>query len=93
MPNFYLAGAILVALLFSHGWAFNQGKNFEKRAEARRIEATNRKIREVLAREEATAAKEKELRDAAYSEASTVLLTSSKCFATPDIAAALSRIR
>ena len=91
--NPYIAGAVLVAVLFSHGWAFNQGKAFEKRREASRIEAVNKRIREVNAREEATAAKERELRDDAYSEVSSVLLRSGKCFVTPDVADALSRIR
>ena len=93
MPNLYLAGAVVLALLLSHGWAFNQGRSFEQRAEARRIEATNKRVREVVAREEAVAAKETEQRDEAYTDASAVLLRSGKCYATPDVAAALSSIR
>ena len=44
--NPYIAGAAALALLLSHGWAFNQGKAFEKRREAARIEAVNKRIRE-----------------------------------------------
>ncbi len=91
--NPYIAGAVLVAVLFSHGWAFNQGKAFQMRKEAARIEATNRRIREANAREEAAAAKEKEARDAAFSDITSALLRSGKCHVTPDVAEALSRIK
>jgi hypothetical protein len=93
MPNLYVAGAVVAALLVSHGWAFNQGKSFEKRAEARRIEATNRKIRAVNAREEAVAAKEREDRDKALQEAAPVIAAAPQCTASPELAAVLSRIK
>lgn len=82
-----------LASVFALGWAFNQGRHFEQRAEMRRIEATNKRIRAVNAREEATAAKEAELRDKAFGDAAPVLAKADKCIATPDVATALSRIR
>ena len=91
--NPYIAGAIVLALVLSHGWAVNQGRHLEQWSQARRIDATNKKIREVVAREEAIAAKEAEQREAAFTNASAVLLRSGKCYATPDVAAALSSIR
>lgn len=93
MFNPYIAGAIVLALLLSHGWALNQGRHLEQWQQARRIEATNKKIREVVAREEALAAKEDEARNAAFNAAAPVLLKAGKCEATPEVAAALSAIR
>ena len=83
---------VYAALLFG-GWAFNQGKSFEQRAEARRIEATNKRIREVNAREETLAAKEAAVRVDAFNAAVPVLLKAGKCVATPEVAKALSQIR
>jgi hypothetical protein len=82
------AGAIM---LLAYTW--NHGRKFEQRQEAARVEATNARIRAVNAREEAAAAKEAELRDAAYTDASAVLLRSGKCYATPEVADALSSIK
>lgn len=93
MPNLYVIGAVAVVLLFSHGWAINQGRHLEQWAQARRDAAVNKKIREVNAREEAVAAKEAEQRDAAFSSASAVLLRAGKCYATPEVADALSSIK
>ena len=82
-----------IAALLAFGWAFNQGKNYEKRAEARRIEATNTRIRQVNAREEAIADQEETARQRAFTAAFPVLAAAGKCIATPEVAAALSRIR
>lgn len=88
-PRMWMAAGVLMLLAYT----WNHGRKFEQRAEAARVEATNARIRAVNAREEAAAAKEAELRDAAYTDASAVLLRSGKCYATPDVAAALSSIR
>lgn len=93
MPNLYVIGAIVVALVLSHGWALNQGRHLEQWKQARRIEATNTKIRDVNAREETLAAQEEEARNAAFNAATPVLMKAGKCVATPDVAAALSQIR
>lgn len=84
---------IAMAALLAFGWAFNQGRHFEQRAEARRIEATNTRIRAVNAREEAIADREETARQRAFSAAFPVLAGAAKCLATPEVAAALSRIR
>ncbi len=93
LPNLYVIGAIAVALVLSHGWALNQGRHLEQWAQARRIDATNRKIRDVNAREETLAAKEEEARNNAFNAAAPVLMKAGKCVATPDVAATLSRIK
>ncbi len=80
-----------VLMLLAYTW--NHGRKFEQRAEAARVEATNKRIREVNAREEAVAAKEDEARNAAFNAAAPVLLKAGKCEATPEVAAALSAIR
>jgi hypothetical protein len=88
-PRVWMAAGVV--LLLAYTW--NHGRKFEQRQEAARVEATNARIREVNAREEAAAAKEAEQRDAAFTNATTILLTAGKCYATPEIADALSRIR
>lgn len=93
LANPYALGGIAVALLLSHGWAFNQGRHFEQWQTAAAIEATNKLIRTVNARETELTAKEDELRDRALSDARPVLLAAGKCPASPDVAAALNRIR
>ena len=84
---------IALALLISHGWAFNQGDQYRHRKHVAAIEATNKLIRTVNARETELTAKEDELRDRALNDARPVLLAAGKCVASPELAAALSRIR
>ena len=84
---------IALALLISHGWAFNQGDQYRHRKHVAAIEATNKLIRTVNARETELTAKEDELRDRALTDARPVLLAAGKCPASPELAAALSRIR
>ena len=93
MPNLYVIGAIAVALLLSHGWALNQGRHLEQWSQARRVEATNKKIRDVNDREEKLAAKEEEARNNAFIAAAPALMKAGECLATPEVAAALSEIR
>lgn len=82
-----------IALVFSHGWAFNQGDQYRHRKHIAAIEATNKLIRTVNARETEVAAKEDDLRNKALSDAGPVLLAAGKCVASPELAAALSRIK
>lgn len=82
-----------IALMFSHGWAFNQGDQYRHRKHVAAIEATNKLIRTVNARETEVAAKEDELRNKALTDARPVLLAAGKCAASPDLASALNRIR
>ena len=82
-----------LALVFSHGWAFNQGDQYRHRKHVAAIEATNKLIRTVNARETEVAAKEDDLRNKALTDARQVLLAAGKCVASPDVAAALNRIR
>ena len=84
---------IALALLISHGWAFNQGDQYRHRKHVAAIEATNKLIRTVNARETELTAKEDELRDRALNDARPVLVAAGKCVASPELAAALLRIR
>lgn len=82
-----------IALVISHGWAFNQGDQYRHRQHVAAIEATNRLIRKVNKRETELTAKEDELRDKALMKARPVLMAAGKCVATPDVAQVLNRIR
>ena len=84
---------VAIAIVLFAGWSFNQGRHFEQRAEMRRIEATNKRIREVNAREEAVAFKEETEREKAFDAAAPVLAKADKCLASPEVAQALSRIQ
>lgn len=88
-PRVWMAAGVIMLLAYT----WNHGRKFEQRQEAARVEATNKRIREVNAREEALAAKEDEARNAAFKAAAPVLLKAGKCEATPEVAAALSAIR
>lgn len=84
---------IIVGALAVVGYAFDRGIKYEQRREAARIEATNKRIREVNAREEAVAFKEETEREKAFDAAAPVLAKADKCLATPEVAEALSRIQ
>lgn len=88
-PRVWMAAGVIALLAYT----WNHGRKYEQHQEAVRIEATNKRIRAVIDREEVVAAKEAAARDDAFAAAAPVLLKAGKCVATPDVAAALSKIR
>lgn len=90
--NPYVLGGIGVALIISHGWAFNQGRHMERWMQVASIEASNKKVRAANKTETERHAAEEEKRTEAAIAAVPVLATQ-KCAATKDVAAALSRIK
>lgn len=83
---------IVIGLVVSHGFAYDQGRRHEQRLQVRAIEASNVRIRDANAKEEALTAKEEVLREKAFADAQPVL-AKTKCAITPELAAALNKIR
>ena len=83
---------IILGLLFSHIYAFTQGRHFEQRRHIAGIEAANKRVAIANAKEDALSAKEEVVREKALVDAQAII-AKNRYVVTEELAKALNRIR
>ena len=83
---------IIIGLMFTHIYAFTQGRHFEQRKHIAGIEAANKRVKAANAKEDSLFAKEEVMREKALVDAQAVI-TKNRYVVTEELAGAMNRIR